>query len=307
MIVAETTLSLIYLHSKNIIHRDIKPENILISKDAHFKLTDFGLSESNMKINKYAILHSNKGFDELDNAIDSKIAVGTLNYMAPEMLMLDFHTEEDSSNTNKDSSNEVEITFAVDWWALGILIYELYTFKVPFYAQTPSEIKDNIVKIRINWSYFESDEIKQNYSNLEDAKDLISKYILKNPDERWGDDHLDKIKNHPFFNGFNWNQIRDIKDNTVRFHVAKNAQKTSNEIKEEQKKNKKQKFNETNITEKTPVKTQTNDNQHETDFYCERVDNLYSKSQDVLKEKFRKEELAINEDNTFNSLIDDLK
>ena len=65
-ITAEVILALRYIHSKNIIHRDIKPENIIISNDGHFKLTDFGISESGLQFNKNVISNCDNILDYYD-------------------------------------------------------------------------------------------------------------------------------------------------------------------------------------------------------------------------------------------------
>lgn len=94
-----------YLHTKNppIIHRDIKPENILIDKDGRVKLADFGWSNffNNTKRQTYC---------------------GTLDYLAPEMIMESGHDEK------------------LDYWGVGVLIFELLTGKAPF--APPDNIKD---------------------------------------------------------------------------------------------------------------------------------------------------------------------
>lgn len=264
-----------------------------------------------MKKNKYAILHSNQTFEQLDQSIDKTVAVGTLNYMAPEMLFSSCVNENinticSSSNNNtnfKDNGNDhqIDMTEAVDYWALGILIYELYTFKVPFYAQSPSEIKENIVNMNIDWYHLESDETKENYTNIAEAKDFILHFLQRDPALRWSDGHFELMKNHPFFANFNWSHIKEIKDNGVRSYVSKSVKKTSIEIKQFAKKRSIDKIEGVEVIDNTDTQNM------QSGFFCKRVDNLYSKSQDIVKEKFRKEELSIYEDSNIDSLIDDLK
>ena len=288
LITAEVILSLLYLHSKGIIHRDIKPENILISKEGHFKLTDFGLSESEMKDNKYAIVYNDEKKNLIFNGEEDnqpETIVGTLNYMAPEMF-----------------TGEYETTEAIDYWALGILIYELYTFKVPFNGENSNETRSKIINMKFDWSAFETEDIKESYDNIEDAKDLINKFIVRNPNERWGDVNFDDIKRHSFFKGFQWERIKSIRDIAVLSYLKKKVAQTNKEIKESSIHNK-----ETNII----IIDTSDENNNQYDkvtgcFYCERVDNLYEKSRDVINVKIKKKELGINEDNSV-SLLEDLK
>ena len=290
LIVAEVLLSLIYLHSKGIIHRDIKPENILISKEGHFKLTDFGLSESEMKNNKYAIVYNDEISQNTDlfkeDESENGNIVGTLNYMAPKIF-----------------TNEYETTASIDFWALGILIFELYTFKVPFNGVDGAETRENIINLKFDWSPFENPDIIESYPNLNEAKDLINKFIVKNPSERWGDEQFDEIKKHPFFNGFTWETIKEMKDYSILNYLKKKVEQTNKLIRESTKNSSK----ETNII----IIDNNDENNNLYDnisgcFYCERVDNLYDKSKDVINVKIKKKELGLNEDNSV-SLLEDLK
>ena len=218
LISAEVILALNYLHSLNIIHKDLKPENILISKKGHFKITDFGLSQNdNNKKNIFDMIDINKSdsSDFSDEEKEEIKTVGTLNYMAPELF-----------------TDEYEITPSIDYWAFGVLFYELFTFKVPFYSESQSETKNNIINMKFDWSHFEDENVISTYKNLDDAKDLINKFVVKNPSERWGDDDIDKIKKHKFFEGFNWDNIKNIHDKAVINFLKKTVEETNKKIKE---------------------------------------------------------------------------
>ena len=96
-IAAQIVLALGYLHSNNVVHRDLKPENVLMDRDGYIVLADFGLAKF------------------LQGAADQTFSFcGTAEYLAPEILDMKGHG------------------FAVDWWTLGILVYEMATGRPPF-------------------------------------------------------------------------------------------------------------------------------------------------------------------------------
>jgi serine/threonine protein kinase len=95
---AECVLALEYLHSKGVVYRDVKPENILIDADGHVKLTDFGLSKADLKAN---------------NDMTESFC-GTTEYLAPEII------------------KEKQYSYSVDWYSLGLVMYEMLTGTNPF-------------------------------------------------------------------------------------------------------------------------------------------------------------------------------
>jgi len=164
-----------YLHSKHIIYRDLKPENLMYTNDGYLKLIDFGFS---------------KEVDETTNFLTNTIC-GTPHYLAPEMIL-----------NNKGHS------FGVDWWALGILIFEMYSGFTPFEDDNVIQIYTNI----INHDRENEKEILKYMEDNESLKDIISKLLCKNPKKRLGsgsyNNCIDDVKSHPFFSIIDWNKMK---------------------------------------------------------------------------------------------------
>ncbi|KAM7392507.1 hypothetical protein PAMA_007565 [Pampus argenteus] len=125
MYFAETVLALEYLHNYGIVHRDLKPDNLLVTSMGHIKLTDFGLSKvglMNMTTNLY------EGHIEKDaREFSDKQVCGTPEYIAPEVILRQGYGK------------------PVDWWAMGIILYEFLVGCVPFFGDTPEELFGQVI------------------------------------------------------------------------------------------------------------------------------------------------------------------
>ena len=198
---AEILFAICYLHKRGIYHRDLKPENIGLDEEMHIKLFDFATS---IKIDKFfdikAMRFINLDEDEIayidkhkkkaeDNIIKinqytilllPQLFVGTPEYVAPEVL----------------EHNYSLIGPGVDIWAFGVMLYLFFTGTTPFKAKKESKTLENIKNVKYS---FDDKEVKI----PDDAKDLISKILVKDPTKRLGFDSKDysEIKNHPFFKG----------------------------------------------------------------------------------------------------------
>ena len=300
LILAETILGINYLHKIHIIHHDIKPENILISKDGHFKLSDFGLSKTikedfdydtylkNFQNLEFVMHNNEEKYNEEENNETSQ-AVGTLNYMAPELF-----TEEYPEGPN------------LDYWSVGIILYELYSFKVPFEAETQEETKQNIIQMKINWDNLLNDEMKKQYKNIDDGIDLIKKFLVKNPEERWGDNNLTDIKSHPFFKGLNWENIQEIKNQPVMKYLKKVVAETNKKIKEQMENNDNNYKNIDNNILPCELDFEIGEESEENN-YIERLDNLTKRNNELIRMKFKKKEFHFKEIKDKESLFLDLK
>jgi len=150
-----------YLHSKEIVYRDLKPENLLIDKTGHLKITDFGFAK----------------------IVESRTwtLCGTPEYIAPEILLNKGHGK------------------PVDWWALGILIYEMLAGNPPFVDESPMGIYQKILSGKLTFPKFFS----------EAAKDLIRKLLTADITKRLGNlkNGAADIRNHKWFQDFDWTAL----------------------------------------------------------------------------------------------------
>ena len=175
---AQIAVALQYLHNLEITYRDLKPENILLDEDGYIKLCDFGSS---------VII---RGTEKVKNF------AGSPEYAAPEIIAYSGHN------------------FMCDWWSLGILIYELLYGNTPFFNMDKTRMYDLINTGAISFPKFiqiEGEEKPRNYKVSEDAKNIISKFLEKDPGTRLGRKGLDEIKKHPFFSGINFDDLNKKK------------------------------------------------------------------------------------------------
>lgn len=147
-------LALEYLHSHSIVYRDLKPENLIIHSTGYVKMVDFGLAKV-IKDRTYTIC-------------------GTPEYMAPEMIR----------NAGQDK--------AVDYWALGVLIFEMLAGETPFVASDDIEIFNNICALRLSFPRTRFNKV---------SNDLVKKLLNPKPTKRLGNlkAGAEDIKNHPWF------------------------------------------------------------------------------------------------------------
>ena len=162
--ICEVLLALENLHQRDIIFRDLKPDNVVLDEQGHCKLTDFGLSKEGVTENQSA-----------------SSFCGSIAYLAPEMLKKQGHGK------------------AVDWYLLGVLLYEMLVGITPFFTNRKEDIFHNI----------EFEELKIPEFIKEDTASLLRGLLQKDPWKRLGGSNRDaeEIKEHPYFKDVNWDDV----------------------------------------------------------------------------------------------------
>lgn len=170
---AEIVLALEYLHNHQIIFRDLKPDNVIFDEDGHALLTDFGLSK--------------QGIGTHDQ---SSSFCGSVAYLAPEMLRRSGHAR------------------SIDWYLLGVLIYEMLVGVPPYFNTDKSKLFENI----------QQGPLKIPHTMTPAARTLILSLLNRNPTKRLGSGPRDaeEIKEHDFFAGINWEEIQNRKGNVKK-------------------------------------------------------------------------------------------
>ncbi|XP_043256665.1 microtubule-associated serine/threonine-protein kinase 3 isoform X1 [Colletes gigas] len=178
---AETVLAVEYLHNYGIVHRDLKPDNLLITALGHIKLTDFGLSKMglmSLATNLY------EGYIDRDTRqFSDKQVFGTPEYIAPEVILRQGYGK------------------PVDWWSMGIILYQFLIGCVPFFGDTPEELFAHTVNDDIEWPDDEDWPVQP------EAKDIITALLQQSPRDRLGTGGSHEVKEHPYFYGVNWNSL----------------------------------------------------------------------------------------------------
>ena len=158
-------LSLEYIHTNHILHRDLKPENLVMDSKGYLKLTDFGIAKIYRK----------------ENNIDTS---GTPGYMAPEVM------------------NGQNHTIAVDYFALGVIGYELMMRKRPYLGKNRKEIKEKIMSQQVQ---VKKNMVPQGWS-IESA-DFINRLLQRKPANRLGLRGPTEVKEHPWFKDYDWKNL----------------------------------------------------------------------------------------------------
>ena len=169
-IAACITLSLNYIHKKNVVHRDLKPENLVFGADGYLHLTDFGIAM------------------ECPKGVDVVSASGTPGYMAPEAII------------NKPHD------FGVDYFALGVIIYELMKGERPYQGKNRKEIKDQMFILEIKLG---NEDLPEDWED-DNIIDIINKLLKRKRGKRLGSKGGSEVKNHPWFKDTQWEQIENF-------------------------------------------------------------------------------------------------
>jgi len=161
---AELVLAIGHLHSKDIVYRDLKPENVVLDAEGHVQLTDFGLAKQ-----------------DISNTSPTHTFCGTPEYLAPEIIKGKGHSK------------------PVDWWSLGILLYEMLVGLPPFYSENMNEMYELILKSPLKFPSFVD----------ADAQSLLRGLLERDETKRLGSGPGDykEIQAHPFFASIDWDKL----------------------------------------------------------------------------------------------------
>lgn len=163
--IAELILALQHLHVHDIVYRDLKPENILLDANGHIALCDFGLSKAN-----------------LTKDATTNTFCGTTEYLAPEVLL-----------------DEAGYTKMVDFWSLGVLVFEMCCGWSPFYAEDTQQMYKNIAFGKVR---FPRDTLTT------EGRNFVKGLLNRNPKHRLGaTDDAEELKRHPFFADIDWEAL----------------------------------------------------------------------------------------------------
>ncbi|XP_074075358.1 myotonin-protein kinase isoform X6 [Macrotis lagotis] len=173
---AEMVLAIDSVHRLGYVHRDIKPDNILLDRCGHIRLADFG---SCLKLRE-------------DGTVCSSVAVGTPDYLSPEILQ-----------SVGDGTGACSYGPECDWWALGVFAYEMFFGQTPFYAESTAETYGKIVHYKEHLTLPMSDA-----GVPKEAQELILQLLCPR-EVRLGRSGAGDFRDHPFFQGLDWEGIRD--------------------------------------------------------------------------------------------------